>query len=97
MDIYNTILSFLLLGLSFITSLIRSPSTFHREAVLSLRAVIVILVPVSSVYIVAIFLNIYVKLTNLESILWIEIVANICLPMLIMLILFGPSVSKIQH
>ena len=93
LDIYNVVLLFILLGLSFLTSLIHSPITFHREAVLSLRAVTLALVPVSSLSIVGVFLNIYVKLTNLEPILWIEFMADICLPILIMLILFGSSVS----
>ena len=93
LGIYNAVLSFILLGLSFLTSLIHSPIAFHREAVLSLRAVTLALVPVSSLNIVRVFLNIYVKLTNLEPILWIEFMADICLPILIMLILFGSSVS----
>jgi hypothetical protein len=94
LDIYIFIvLSFILLGLSFLTSLIRSPVPFHREAVHSLQAITLTLIPISSLDIVNTFLNINVKLTNLEPILWIGFVAELFLPILIMLILFGSSVS----
>lgn len=94
LDIYSyVVLSFVLLGLSFLTSLIRSPIIFHRETVFSLRAVTLALVPVFSLYIVSVFLNIHARLSKLQPILWIRFVANVCLPLLIMLILFGSSVS----
>ena len=94
LDIYIAIvLSFILFGLSFLTSLIHSPITFHREAVYSLRAITVTMLPISSLYIVLPFLEIYVKLKNLEPILWIRFIADVCLPILILLILFGSSVS----
>jgi hypothetical protein len=95
LDIYIFIvLSFILLGLSLLTSRIRSPVPFHREAVLSLRAITLTLVPLSSLYIVPDFLRlINMKLTNLEPILWVGFVADVFLPILIMLILFGSSVS----
>ena len=94
LDIYIAIvLSFILFGLSFLTSLIHSPVAFHREAVYSLRAITVTMLPISSLYIVLPFLEIYVKLKNLEPILWIRFMADVCLPILILLILFGSSVS----
>ena len=94
LDIYTSvILPFILLGLSFLTSLIHSPVTFHQEAVHSLRAITLALLPISSLYIVRLFLNINVKLKNLEPILWIGLIADVFLPILIMLILFGSSVS----
>lgn len=89
----STVLPFILLGLSFLTSLIRSPATFHREAVHSLRAITLALLPISSLYIVALFLAINMKLKSLEPILWIGLIVDVFLPILIMLILFGSSVS----
>ena len=94
LDVYTSIvLSFILFGLSFLTSLIRSPVAFHREAIHSLSAITLALLPISSLYIVLLFLNINVKLKNLERILWIRFMADVCLPILILLILFGSSVS----
>ena len=94
LDIYIAIvLSFILFGLSFLTSLIHSPIAFHREAVYSLRAITLTMLPISSLYIVLPFLEIYVKLKNLEPILWIRFIADVCLPIVILLILFGSSVS----
>lgn len=96
LDIYIfIILSFILLGLSLLTSLIRLPVPFHREAVLSLRAITLTLVPLSSLYIVPDFLRINMKLKNLEPILWVGFVADVFLPILIMWILFGSSVSDL--
>ena len=100
LDVYNFVLYCALLGLLFLTSLNHSPIVFHREAVLSFRAVTLALVPVSSLYIVRSLLIIKLKssmnLKHMVPILWIESLEDICLPMLIMLILFGSSVSKIH-
>ena len=99
LKIYNFSVSVILLGVTFVTSLIKSPSTFHREVVHSLWAVTVALIPVPTLYIYFNFLIYHEwsdseKVKNLELITWIPLLENVCAAMLIMLILFGPSVSS---
>lgn len=98
LNIYLVLLLFTLLGVSFVTSLIRSPNTFRHEAVHSLWAVTVALAPLPTLHVVGNFLihasSDSDRVKNLEPLLWIQFLDSVCVPILVMLILFGPSVSN---
>ena len=99
LDIYNLIILVILLGLTFVISLFNSQNAFLREAVRSFWAVTVALIPLPTVHVVRLFLLYHEpshsnQVKTLEPILWIQFLDNVCAAILIMLLLFGPSVSS---
>lgn len=94
MGIYNSLLLFLLLILTFLTSFVQS-ETFRREAHLSLRAVGITILPL---LIVVIALNILryggaFTVDHIQPILWMRVTLTVLFPVLIMIVLFVPNVS----
>jgi hypothetical protein len=96
--IYIILLILILLGISFLTSLIRSPSLFRREAVHSFYAVAIALATIPCLHAPRIVLTSVTidqgrdVLKHMESILWLPFMDNVCASTLTLLILFGPSV-----
>lgn len=94
MGIYNSLLLFSLLILTFLTSFVQS-ETFRREAHLSLRAVGITILPL---LIVIIALNILkyggaFTVDHIRPILWMRVTLTVLFPVLIMIVLFVPNVS----
>ena len=94
MSIYNALLLFSLLILTFLTTFIHS-EMFRREAVLSLRAVAITIFPLPILYTVFTLTLIRGEFTidQIQPTLWMRITLTLIFPVLIMMVLFIPNVS----
>ena len=97
MNGYNTALLLILLALTFLTSLIHS-SVFSHEALLSLRSLAIILIPLPFQSVAEIILKNphSFKVENIQPLLWMDFTRGVLLTVLIMLVLFVPHVRALK-
>ncbi len=93
---YTLILYFFLFILSLLTASVPS-STFRRQGVATHKAVVLTLLPVPFVFLTRATVLLSHKPEYIEVLFWVEVCWTTLLPLVLLAVLFGPTVSSYAH
>jgi hypothetical protein len=89
---YTLVLYFFLFILSLLTASVPS-STFRRQGVATYKAVALTLLPVPLVFLIRAIVLLSHKPEYIEVLFWVEVCWTTVLPLVLLAVLFGPTVS----
>ena len=93
---YILILYLFLFVLSLLTASVPS-STFRREGVATYKAVVLSLLPVPLLFLTRVTVLLSRNPDHLEVLFWVEVCWTTVLPLVLLAVLFGPTVSSCEQ